>query len=55
MWLFEREHGRYIERLDSQIEWWRVGAGVDTVEEDDPGVCKYAPEGIHIEEGRMEA
>jgi hypothetical protein len=29
------------------------GAGVDTVEDDGTGVCKYAPEGILMEDGRI--
>jgi hypothetical protein len=35
-------------RFELHIEEWRAGAGVDTVEEDDAGVCKYAPGGVHI-------
>ena len=35
----------------SHIEWWRAGAGVDTDDDDDAGVCKYALEGVRIEGG----
>jgi hypothetical protein len=51
MRLLERAGGRGLVRSDSHIEVWRAGAGVDTVEEDDAGVCKYAPDGVRIEEG----
>ena len=51
MWLLERAGGRGLVRSGSHIEEWRAGAGVDTIEEEDAGVCKYAPEGVRIEEG----
>jgi len=51
MWLLERAGGRGLVRSDSHIEAWRAGAGVDTIEEDDAGVCMYAPDGVRIEEG----
>jgi hypothetical protein len=52
MLLLERAGGRgLVERSDSHIEEWRAGAGVDTVEEDDAGVCKYAPDGVRIDDG----
>jgi hypothetical protein len=51
MLLLERAGGRGLVRSDSHIEEWRAGAGVDTVEEDDAGVFKYAPDGVRIEEG----
>lgn len=51
MWLLERADWRGLVRTDSHIEAWRPGAGVDTVEEEDAGVCMYAPDGVRIEEG----
>ena len=51
MWLLERAGGRGLARSDSHIEAWRAGAGIDTIEDDDAGVCKYAPDGVRIEEG----
>jgi hypothetical protein len=51
MWLLERAGGRGLVRFDSHIEVWRAGAGVDTIEEDDAGVCMNAPDGVRIEEG----
>lgn len=51
MWLLERAGGRGLLESDSHIEEWRTGAGVDTIEEDDAGVCKNAPDGVRIEEG----
>lgn len=52
---FDREDGRGFVRSDSHIELWRAGAGVDTEDDEDAGVCKYALDGVRIEEGWMEA
>jgi hypothetical protein len=51
MLLLERAGGRGFVRSGSHIEEWKAGAGVDTVDEDEAGVCKYAPDGVRIEEG----
>jgi hypothetical protein len=47
----DRAGGRGFESSGSHIEMGRDGAGVDTVEHEDAGVCKYALDGVRIEEG----
>lgn len=52
-----RESGHLGEQVgeawsDSHIG---AGAGVDTIEKDDAGVCVYAADDVHVEEGWIEA
>jgi len=44
----EQEGGAF-ERSGSHIELGRVGAGFDTVEDEDAGVCKYPLDSVRID------